>query len=307
MSKTRFLVSGLLVAVVALILVVPCSAASERVLLRINLQAGDTYEQRVTVNQTVTQSLYGQEMDIAQKMTYDLSYSVEKVNPDGSLVLTAMYKHIYCKLDSPLMAFEFDSADPGSAEPTMAGILGGLVGKKLTLVMTASGQVLEIGGVEEMLSAILSGIDPAQRARMEASMKDQFSKESLESIGGLAAYPEYPVAVGESWITKETKIGTAPLRVTATYTLRERSTGVAFIDVNSAVTSSPEPVVSGAAKIVYGLTGTQKGTMEVNEQTGLATRAQVEQCVQGDMRIESNGSVISVPVTIKSSIECQMP
>lgn len=308
MSKMRVLVSGLLVAVVALILVVPCSAASDRVLLRINLHAGDIYEQRVTVDQTFTQSLYGQEMDIVQKMTYVLSYSVERVNPDGSLVLTAMYKHVYCKLESPLTAFEFDSANPGGAAPMIAGILRGLVGKKLTLIMTASGQVIEIVGAEETLSAMLSGIDPGQRAQMEASMKDQFSKESLEeNFGGLAAYPDYPVAVGESWTTKQTRVGSAPLKVIATYTLRERNTGVSFIDVSSAVTSSPEPVVSGAAKIVYGLSGTQQGTMEVNEQTGLATHAQVEQRVEGDMKIESNGSVIIVPITIKSSIEYETP
>lgn len=305
MSKTRYIVSGLLLTVAALILVVPCSAASDRLLLRINLQAGDSYEQHVTMNQTVTQSFDGQEMDIAQQTKYDLSYLVEKANPDGSLVLAAMYKHIYFKVESPLTTFEFDSANPGGADPMIASPLGALVGKTLTMVMAPSGRVTDVDGVDAILSAMFDGMDPAQRARLEENMKGQLI--SFERLGGLSAYPEYPLAVGESWSTKESIGGAIPLKVTSTFTLRERRAGMAFIDVNSTITGTTEPVVSGAANITFTLTGTQKGIMEVDERTGLLARGQIEQYVSGDIKIDSGGSVIVVPVAIKSSIECLMP
>ena len=108
-------------------------------------------------------------------------------------------------------------------------------------------------------------------------------KQNLQTM--FALYPDGPVAVGESWQRKVTTSKGMPAVLEAVYTLKNRSSGVCTIELHAKVSPNPDapPVEMGTGKREYELSGEQRGTMVVDEASGLPRKMTTTQVVSGTM------------------------
>lgn len=261
--------------------------ASDKILLRFQLQEGKTYRMQMTLDQKVTQTILGQKQDMVQLIRMGLSFQAGKTGDDALIPVKVVYDSAYYKSDGPFGNVEYDSANPPSEVHPMAMGFAGIVGKSFSMKMTPDGQVKEVTGVDDMISQVLKKLalpNDGSRTEIEAQIKEQFGDkatlERMEHMMGI--YPEKPVAVGDSWKKSTMLSRKPPMKIDTVWKLKSRKDGIAKIEVHSKIQPNrDETVKSGGLLLSISVTGEQKGTLEVDEKTGWLMNSEVKQKLSG--------------------------
>ena len=259
--------------------------------LNLNLEAGSSYMCVMQMNQDLAQTTSGHDQTLEQELLISWRYDVIGSNDNGDIDLKLTYSRIKIKQDFGFQSSEYDSdSPPDYIEPSMRGY-GVAVGSELGVRMSKKGHVIEMQGVDSMLDKMIEELDlpdsPAKN-QMIAAMRSQFGedalKHALEQITGF--YPESLVNPKDKWTSEKLVSAGFPMKVVDNYTLRSRKNGIAYIDVSSVITSSPdsEGVQMGPVSIFYDITGAHVGSIEVDESTGLPIRSEIDMSLSGTVR-----------------------
>lgn len=293
---------GILVIVA---LLASCGGGVKKLDLRLRLEAGKSYGAKMVADQTITQTLAGQTQTMSQTIGMAYTYHVQGVESDGTMRVKVTYDWVRVGQDGPMGSFSYDSANPPATIPDAALGYAALVGQGFSMQMRPNGEIVDVQGVDEMLSHMLDVMGvPAGSARdeLEASLRSQFGSEALKESFEKAAlfYPDKPMAIGESW-SKDIALETGMPMVLATkWTLKARKDGVAVVETRSDIQRNPEakPVEMAGLTITYELSGEQSGSMELDEKTGWLLRGALKQNLAG--QISAMG--MTWPMTIVSDI-----
>lgn len=302
MDKKRILMFACVLVVLALL---ASCGGSNKLDLRLRLEAGKSYGVKMIADQTITQTLTGQTQTMTQSVGMAYTYDVQSVESDGTMRIKVTYDWVLYKQDGPMGSFSYDSANPPAAVPEAALGYAALVGRGFTCRIKPNGEIADVQGVDELLAEMLDalGVAPgSQRDEMEASLRSQFGSEALKESFEKAAlfYPDKPVAIGDSW-SKTISVETGmPMALDTTWTLKARKNGVATVETRSDIQTNPEaePLEIAGISIAYELSGEQSGTMEMDEKTGWLVSARMKQDLAG--QISAMG--MTWPMTIVSDI-----
>ncbi len=298
-----------IVALVGILVIVAllasCGGGAKKLDLRLRLEAGKSYGAKMVADQTITQTLAGQTQTMSQTIGMAYTYHVQGVESDGTLRVKVTYDWVRVGQDGPMGSFSYDSANPPATIPDAALGYAALVGQGFSMQMRPNGEIVDVQGVDEMLSHMLDAMGvPAGSARdeLEASLRSQFGSEALKESFEKAAlfYPDKPVAIGESW-SKDIALETGmPMVLATTWTLKARKDGVAVVETRSDIQRNPEakPVEMAGLTITYELSGEQSGSMELDEKTGWLLRGALKQNLSG--QISAMG--MTWPMTVVSDI-----
>jgi hypothetical protein len=133
-------------------------------------------------------------------MTIDISWTVEKVNDDGSAVLKQQIDRMRIKAETgDAQVAEIDSAskeDPQGQAATLVPLLKALSGNPFTVTMTARGEVKNVEVPEAMVEALKNQPGAAQ-------MGDLATPEGFKKLVGQASFvlPE-KLEPGVTWTAK---------------------------------------------------------------------------------------------------------
>ncbi|MCK4330156.1 hypothetical protein KAX02_09965 [candidate division WOR-3 bacterium] len=305
-------VFGVLMAVLTVCFVTSCIKDKEKIQLRLCLQAGESYNLRMVVEQKISQTIQEQTQDILQTIGTGYTFDVEDVDFNGSITVKVTYHSILFKQDGPMGKFEYDSSNPPVAIPPMAMGFNALVGQSFTMIISPEGNVKDIYGVDEMLSNMIEQLDLPDFPMMDDLMKnlkgqfgDEALKENMEKM--MAVFPDSPVGIGDRWTKRLVLSRGFPVILDNTWTLKARKDGLAIIEVRSVVEPNEEapPIDMGIMKINYKLSGEQKGTMEIQEVTGWPVQGELTQKFSGQVEMEGAtqlGASMSWPISIESVI-----
>jgi hypothetical protein len=259
--------------------------------LSLNLDSGSSYLCVMEMNQDVTQTAGGHEQMFKQELLMSWRYDVIGRNDSGDIDIKLTYTRIKVKQDFGFQSSEYDSDSPPEyIEPSMKGY-GSVVGSKLDIRIGRKGDIKDLRGVDSMLDKMIEDLDlPDSPAKEEmiAAIRSQFGedalRQSLEQITGF--YPELPVRPGDQWSSEKLVTTGFPMEVVDDYTLRSRENGVATIDLSSVISSSPdsEGVRMGPVSIFYDIAGSQNGSIEVDESTGLPIRSKIDMNLSGTVK-----------------------
>jgi hypothetical protein len=282
-----------------------------KVELRYRLQKGETYTLRMTAKQDVVQWVMGNEMEIAQTFSFAMTYKVNDVDEEDVAEIEVTFSSVKFKMEQQMMTLEFDSDDPPDEIPEPLKAFAAMVGQSLKVKMKPTGAVVAVEGIEEMMENVLDAVDLPNDAAKEQAMQmfDQFfGEDSLTSMleGMTRIYPDDPVAAGESWTTQmDAKIG-FPMRLKNTYKLKERKDNVATLEMVTTIEpdEDAEPMTIGDIEMVFDLSGTQKGTMKVDELTGWPVGGTMDQEIEGEIKLKGvpGQDRMKIPMTIESRI-----
>ncbi|MFC2172306.1 DUF6263 family protein, partial [Acidobacteriota bacterium] len=286
-----------------------------KVHLQIKLKKGQAVSIKTDLDQVISQEINGKKQDVHQNMLMEYRYEIVNVDSEGELTVKVTYTRVHFKQEDPAGVVEYDSADPPAIIPDTALGHAALVGQHFSAKLMPDGRVTGIEGADAMIANMLEKIDIPDRelkAQIENSLKAQFGnaglKETMEST--LAVYPKKPVALGATWSKKVVLSTSLPVTVETTYTLKSRSSGLSKVDLKGRIASNPDspPIQMGGIKLSYELSGVKTGTVEIDERTGLATRAQLHQDLSGTINAPPGPRIpegISWPVSIKGTMILQ--
>jgi hypothetical protein len=249
--------------------------AQKAIKLEYNLKKGDRYHSTMDMNQDIDMEVQGQTMTVSNKMGFEFSYMVSKVEADSFELKTTID---VVTMNQSVMGMDivYDSRDSSTFNNAMVGTkisdeMNKLIGATITTTLSKNGNT---GSVD------LGALDKDNN--IARNMKTSFSQ---------AVYPDHKVKIGDSWNYDVNTSGITNMTMHMKYTLTKITRKQAFISVEGTI-DSPDDSDSQ-------LKGTLSGEMTVDRKTGWTTHSSFDQ--DFEMQMEQQG--MSFPATISGSYE----
>lgn len=311
--------SRFLVVLCVLLCAVASAKAQDKVLLRLNLRPGQTFDQGVSIEMKTSQTIQKKRMDMTMNVRFELHNAVLNVGDDGTITLQTTYQSIIATHrlsvnEKAYPAIHYDSTKPSQTIPPADQTLAALAGESLVATISPRGEILNITGMDEIIQRIIANEkSPASRAELQKILKASFDSQGKQALK-FAIFPESAVAVGDSWKTQNTQFAEVPLLVSAQYSLNSSQNGLATLAVQSTInTNADSPSIKMQGKAVSSsLSGTQTGVIHVDEQSGWTRDAQLHQRISGRITMKdlpvtphkksAKTASVSWPIYIKSTI-----
>jgi len=291
---------ALITAVAMLLACVTFSHAQEtgKVQFRLRLQEGQSFRSETVTRQVITQSLGGQDMKFDTMVGTTYKYDVQSLAPDGTVTLKVTIDRMSMMLGLPTGNVEYDSANPPNEISPQAKGAAAMVGKSFIMEMSAQGEVARVDGIETLLEAVLAeGGDAAAKEQIEKQLGNDAMVATMQ--GMLAAYPDEPVGIGDSWSNTMSVTAGYPMQIDSVYTLKERAGGMATLAVESTIKTDPnaDPIAVGPAKATVEIGGKRTGEMVVHEDAGWTMSSKLAMDFKGNLKI-LGASGMSIPLTV---------
>lgn len=310
MVGMRFRIVGLLAACAALVVLSGVAGAAVR--LEWRLAKGKTYYQRAVMDQQITQTVMEQEQKMEQAFGIGQKLQVLDVDAQGNMRIQHTYLWTRVKQDNPLVQVDYDSS---KSSPVPAGAEGfaALVGQSYTVMLTPQGKVLDVNGVEQVSEAVLKRLPGGAGALAMNPVAMYIDKERVKQMteSNMAIYPDKPVSAGDSWSREMAVMTGWRMIVQSKWTLQKEEADVATIGVASTLRCDPNgpPMEAGGLTLKADLAGTQEGTVQVAEATGLVTGSKQRQQLKGEIKAITTPDqppMMVMPMTVNSEITGEM-
>lgn len=286
--------------------------ATDTIDLHLRWQTSKSFTLHSVVDQQISQTIEEQKLDVAQTIGINYGFDVLHVDGDGTATTKVTYKAVQFRSQGAAGVINYDSTDTPAEVPLQAKGFAALVGESFTAQISAQGQILDMQGADALLGRALARLDLPDgpiRTGVEDALRKQFNPQAIKTTleNMLAIFPGKPVGIGDAWSKKITLAKGFPMIINTTWTLKSRKNGLAVIEAHSTIDPNPagEPLQLGQTKLVYAVSGTQQGTLEIEEDSGWLSHAQLTQKAGGQIHLQGtplNPPEDSWPVTIKSEI-----
>lgn len=300
-----------------ILLLASCGEKGEKILIKLNLEAGKTYQIETIIEQKISQTIEGVTQQMRQTIGNGFDYAVVEKDRDGSVKVQITYTSVYIKQSSDMGAVEYDSKNPPETIPAIAQSYAPLVGLGFSARFSSTGKVSEVSGIEEMYDQVIAKMDlpdGPQKANIEKALKDQFGEKAITEMmeKSMTMYCSKPVGIGDSWSSDYSITQGMPMHLENEWILTERKNGIAFVDVKSKVSVDTDApgLDMGGFKIKYNVSGEQSGSMEIEESTGWVQSSTLTQNLSGTLEMEKNPTMpdgMSWPITLESTITMKPP
>ncbi len=258
-------------------------------LLKFNLEQGKGYDYELVWDMDT--KVAGQETAITMTGLYtmDITGIDEKVRS-----VTTAYKRIKMDMNVMGMNLTMDSEAPPTAEGEGDGnplgmmnkVMTAIVGKKFVIKADEEGNILEVTGFEKIINDMIDsmGLEPSAKAQVDASMKDQFSEQSIKDQFApiFTIFPNKEVKVGDTWDKSFSTGGKMAAKHTTTYTVKEIDGDHVTLSANTKIASKEEDGQQ--------ISGSQTGKIIVDSKSGLMINAEFDQ----DIEVKAEGQTVAV-------------
>jgi hypothetical protein len=280
------------------------SANKKAVDLKLNLKKGDRYITTMNADQTMTQSIAGNEMTVTTKMGMVMNFDVTDVDPSGNYQIGETFKKINFEMGGPA-AMKFNSDDTTQTD-SKAAILKNLVGAELTMKLSPRGKVLELNGAKELMDRMMQSTtteDSAANQQILKILEGFWSDNGIRRMTeqGLGYVPPNPVKIGDSWKYEATANLMVPVKIANQYTLMTRNKGSISIELKSSLAMDTVMTVGEGQPMTMSISmnGVGNGTMLINEKTGMLDSSNTKIDLSGNLALMGmpSGSDMKIPVT----------
>ena len=286
--KTR-LISLILIASISL---AGSLQASQKVLLRLNLKKGTSYEMTMTTENLIDQEMMGQKMKMNQKMEMVFLYQITDVLPNKNFQIE--YSMLRMKLNMNINGqdINMDSESTDDSNP-MNKPLKDLANIKIQMEMTPKGTVENVKGLDQYEQKI--GGNPQMAQSMQMFLNDS----NFESFIGQTFnyFPEEAVEKGTKWTSKFKLPSMMNMETTMNFEVASIEKENILLNVASDVNMNM-PIEQNGMKIDMKMTGTQNGTMTINPIDGWARGSELTQKFDMLMKMKNpqSGEDMEIPV-----------
>jgi hypothetical protein len=284
--------------------------------LRMNLEKNKVYRLRSVSEQTILQTVNGNQQTIESFTGNTISLKMV----DGTLafiVAEVKLDTLTTKTNSMGKITSFSSALEGNVKSeesseVVSWFMNKMSKSPLYAKIDFTGKTIEIVNLKMVAGMVLKDTslittsDPVGAA-LKTQISNMVSEDGIKAIiDGFTHYlPGKVVNAGEKWSeTTTSKAGGMSLDITTNYKLDGISGNNASITSESSIKASPNaiPMEQGGAKITYDdMKGLSKSTMTVDIRTGLVVELTSKTHLAGNLGVTVPGMSMEIPMDINSN------
>jgi hypothetical protein len=290
--------------------------AQNGVNLKMNLEKNKVYRFSVASEQTIIQTVNGNQQTIESKTNNGVSIKMIDATADF-MIAEVHLDTIISNTNTMGKTIIMSSAVEGdikSSETTaiMSYIMNRLSKSAVYVKMDFTGKVLEVVNqkmlsdmiVKDTSSITLTGPTAAAiKAQIVNTVSDNSLKTMVEMVTRFL--PGKQVATGESWnLTETTNSGGMSLEISTSYHLDGVNGNAANVTAESEIKAPANavPMEQGVAKITYDdIKGLSKSTMVIDIRTGLLIEVKGKTHIAGNLGVSGPGFSMQIPMDINST------
>ena len=309
--------------------------------LKLRLKPQQTYNMLIVREDTISQTVMGQQQDIHHTKTTGLEFEVERIDNDGVAWLWVTYLTFKEKSESEAGRMEYDSTKPdAAADNPFAPTYAALIGQSLIMKVTPVGQV-EIKGIDEMYRQMAQRIVEAEDALRKKRLKEKaqraieranrqygsrakridavknmiknnplFAEVTItETVGhAIMPFPVRAVRIGDSWQSKTALVSSMPVKLDCTYTLKEKSQAIATVEISSKIDLDDVPASAkkdSSESMRMSMAGSYQGSAQIDQASGWMVRKRVAIKASGHVKMVADKQApqgLTMPMSIESII-----
>lgn len=292
-------------------LVLSTACGGQEFVYRLDPEFGVAYKRSTTTETRTRTQVQGMDLDVSTAIRVDHDVAFEAGADD-----TVVGRYTATSVSAEVGGM------PGldQAPFDMNDLYQGMVGVTLTVVTTRGGDVVEFDGLEAVMEGMLDRLEALDELRgmVGQFLEGNLGEDQVEQMTGQfgLSMPDRPVAVGDTWTDSVSALG---IEVETTYTLADRSDGVASIDA-AATVSGPEDAglefpgvrnMPGVEMSFENLSGALAGSYELDEATGLTSAYSMNMTMEADMVMEmpeveglpADASSMSISMSMETTVK----
>jgi len=300
----------LLLVTIFLISYVACFA--QKTTLALNLTQGNTYYMVTGTNMAISQTINGQLQNVNSSLTAKMAFTVTKVM-DTSYVMQVKYDRIGMQMELPsgTMSFESDKNDKNDIFST---IMGNMINKPFSIVMSKTGKVLSIASTEALSKGLFDNV-----TQLTEEQKAQFREQLMKSFGpdafksnieiGTAVFPNVKVAVNDTWSVKNHSEDGMQTKMTTIFTLNQVTASAYMVHGESIISpqNGNDYTEMNGMPMKYTVNGTSQYDLKIDKESGWIAEARINQVIKGNVEIKDNpklpgGMIIPMVITDDQTI-----
>jgi len=281
--------------VVAILLVGNLSQAQSKVLLRLNLQKGTSYEMTMAMTNNIDQEMMGQKMKIDQKMEMLLTYQVLDLLPNGNFLVEYSMQNM--KMDMNVNGQQIIMDSNGDASDPMNASLKSIVGNKIKIELNKMGHVERVEGLEEYAKKLSENPQLAQSMQMFSDEKNfkSFIGQSFNY------FPENEITKGDKWTSTAKLPALMNMEIKMNFEVADIKPEQIDLNVISDV-NIDAPIEQMGMKMNMKVIGTQNGTMIIDLTDGWLRSSDLTQKFDMKMKMKNpqSGEDMEIPMVMNS-------
>jgi hypothetical protein len=302
----------ILLSATAVLFLIPLMAQNSAS-LKMNLEKNKLYRLKSVSEQTVIQTVNGNQQTVETKAEYAFSVKMLDVTPDF-MVTEIHFDTLITNTNSMGKTTAINSTLEGDIKSSETGdvmscIMNRLSKSALYVKIDFTGKPVEVVNAKMLSDMILKDTASITLAEpLAAAIKTQVaatvSDNNLKTMIGSFMWhlPGKQVSVGDKWeITEQTNSSGMLLAITTTYHLDGINGNNADITVESSIKAAENaaPIQSGGATVSYdNLAGISKSNLVVDIRTGMAVEDKAKTHISGNLGISGPGFSMQMPMDI---------
>jgi len=287
--------------------------AQNSVNLKMNLEKNKVYRFRSSSEQTITQTINGNQQNVDSKTSSTVSIKMVDATADF-IVAEVRFDTIIYNTNSMGKTSIISSVNEGDIKSSetadvMSCIMNRLCKNALYIKMDFAGKILEIVNSKMLSDVIMKDTSAITlTGMMGTGIKTQIintvSDKTLKTM--VEAFTNYlpgkQVSTGDNWnVTVQVNSGGMILDIITGYHLDGINGKNANVTAESNIKASEnaDPMIAGGAKITYDdLKGLSKSNMVIDIHTGLIIEDKAKTHIAGNLGISAPGMTMTMPMDI---------
>ena len=287
--------------------------AQNSVNLKMNLEKNKVYRFSSVSEQTIIQTVNGNQQTIESKTNY--AVSLKMVDATADFMITEVhFDTLITNTNSMGKMVNISSVNEGDIKSTetadvMSYIMNQMSKNALYIKMDFAGKVLEIVNSKMLSDVIMKDTSSITLtgpvgSGIKSQIKNLISDNTLKTMIEMFTHylPVKQVSKGDNWnVTVSTNSGGMILDIITDYHLDGLNGNAANITAESNIKAAENaaPMLSGGAKITYDdIKGLSKSSMIIDIRTGLIVEDRSKTHIAGNLGVSGPGYSMQIPMDI---------
>jgi hypothetical protein len=288
--------------------------AQNSVNLKMNLEKNKVYRFSSVSEQTIIQTVNGNQQTIESKTNYAVSLKMVDATADF-MVTEVHFDTLITNTNSMGKMVNISSVSEGDIKSTetadvMSYIMNRMSKNAMYIKMDFAGKVLEIVNSKMLSDVIMKDTSSITLtgpigSGIKSQIKNLISDNSLKTMVEMFTHylPVKQVSKGDNWnVTVSTNSGGMILDIITDYHFDGLNGNAANITAESNIKAAENaaPMLSGGAKITYDdIKGLSKSSMIIDIRTGLIVEDRSKTHIAGNLGVSGPGYSMQIPMDIK--------
>jgi len=287
--------------------------AQNSVNLKMNLEKNKVYRFSSVSEQTIIQTVNGNQQTIESKTNY--AVSLKMVDATADFMITEVhFDTLITNTNSMGKMVNISSVNEGDIKSTetadvMSYIMNQMSKNALYIKMDFAGKVLEIVNSKMLSDVIMKDTSSITLtgpvgSGIKSQIKNLISDNTLKTMIEMFTHylPGKQISKGDNWnVTVNTNSGGMKLDIITDYNLDGLNGNAANITAESNIKAAENaaPMLSGGAKITYDdIKGLSKSSMIIDIRTGLIVEDRSKTHIAGNLGVSGPGYSMQIPMDI---------